>query len=62
MEEAVVFIVRLWGAIEPKSNFRAAVLRAGTDESTWFTQVDALASYFENQVRAHEDAPDRIER
>jgi len=51
MEEALVFIVRLWGAVEPQASFRAAVLRAGTDESTWFTQSEALASYFEQQIQ-----------
>lgn len=52
MEQAMVFIVRLWGAVEARAPFRAAVLRAGTDESAWFTQPDALATYFEQQVGA----------
>jgi len=60
MQEAIVFIVRLW-AFEPQPAFRAAVLRAGSDESTWFTQADALTSYFEQQLRAPEGAANRIE-
>jgi hypothetical protein len=62
MEETLVFIVRLWHALEPQTAFRAAVLRAGTDESMWFTQSETLASYFEKQVRAPAGTHDRIER
>ena len=50
MEHALVFIVRLWGAVGPQAGFRAAVLRAGTSESAWFTQADALTRYFERQA------------
>lgn len=63
MEETLVFIVRLWHALEPqKTAFRAAVLRAGTDESMWFTQSETLANYFEKQVRAPAGTHDHIER
>ena len=54
MQEALVFIVRLW-AVEPQADFRAAVLRAGSDESAWFTQAVALANYFRLQTRASTD-------
>jgi hypothetical protein len=62
MQEALVFIVRLWGAVEPQASFRATVLHAGSDESTWFTQSEALARYFEKQVRALASTRDRAER
>lgn len=61
MQEALVFIVRLW-AIEPQATFRAAVLRAGSDESAWFTQPAALANFFEQQVRAPDGARRRNDR
>ncbi|MDP1650907.1 MAG: hypothetical protein Q8M01_22320 [Rubrivivax sp.] len=59
MEEALVFIVRLWGAGDPQASFRAAVLRAGTNESAWFTQADAMTRYFERQsgVPPSDDEP-----
>jgi hypothetical protein len=62
MEQTFVFIVRLWHALEPQTAFRAAVMRAGTDESMWFTQSETLANYFEKQVRAPGDTHGRIER
>jgi hypothetical protein len=54
MQDGLVFIVRLWVGVEPQSDFRASVLRVGTDEALWFTQAAALASYLTNQVR-HSD-------
>jgi hypothetical protein len=62
MEETLVLIVRMWTAVEPQASFRATVLRAGTDESTWFTQSEVLASYFEKQVRAPASTRDGAER
>ena len=50
MEEVEVFIVRLWRAPGPRESFRAAVTRAGTDESAWFTDAGAVARYFEVQA------------
>lgn len=49
MREADVFIVHLWIADGAQRAFRAAVQRAGTDESTWFTEAQALTRYFEQQ-------------
>jgi hypothetical protein len=61
MAEALVFIVRLW-AIEPQAAFRAAVLRAGSDESAWFTRADALANFLEQQARAADGSGRRDDR
>lgn len=49
MQETTVFIVHLWVGQAP-AEFRAAVLRAGSDESAWFTRADALSLYFEQQA------------
>lgn len=62
MEEALVLIVRLWGPAKSQAPFRAAVLRAGTDQSTWFTHSAALATYFESQVRTPESRHERAKR
>ncbi len=61
MQEAVVFIVRLWRAVATQHSFRAAVLRAGTDESAWFTDARALAHYLEHGTDLESPAPDGAE-
>lgn len=52
MPEADVFIVRVWTDAGPRPEFRAAVNHAGTDESAWFTDADALADYFARRCEA----------
>jgi hypothetical protein len=52
MQRADVFIVHLWTAGESQGAFRAAVQRAGTDESAWFTEAATLVRYFEEQANA----------
>lgn len=52
MQRANVFIVHLWVDDGPQSAFRAAVQRAGTDESAWFTEAATLVRYFEAQANA----------
>lgn len=49
MEQALVFIVRLWGTGD-RAGFRAAVLRAGSNETAWFTQAEAMTRYLEGQA------------
>jgi len=51
VQEASVFIVHLWPANGPDEPFRATVQRAGTDESAWFTQADALVRFLMQQAR-----------
>jgi hypothetical protein len=62
-EEAYLFIVRLWSAERSRTDFRAAVQRAGTDESEWFTQADAPVRHFEWWAgvppRSRQAPPDR---
>jgi len=53
-DEVRLYIVRLWSAFGPDGEFRAAVLRAGSDESAWFTRADALADFFARQARPTE--------
>lgn len=52
MQRANVFIVHLWVDGGRRSAFRAAVQRAGTDESAWFTEAGTLVRYFEAQANA----------
>lgn len=47
MQHRDVFIVHIWTDDAASCAFRAAVQRAGTDESAWFTNSVALASYLE---------------
>ncbi|MCC7040322.1 MAG: hypothetical protein IT516_08430 [Burkholderiales bacterium] len=47
MQHREVFIVRVWTGDAASRGFRAAVQRAGTDESAWFTDSAALARYLE---------------
>jgi hypothetical protein len=58
MQEAYLFIVRLWPAEGPRADFRATLQRAGTDESAWFTQADALVRCFERFAGSPRDADD----
>ena len=66
MKEASVYIVHLWGTVGPPTAFRAAVQRAGTDESAWFTEAGELVRYFEQQavapVGADDCADKKVER
>lgn len=52
VDDVRLYIVRLWSAFEPGGEFRAAVLRAGGDESAWFTRADSLADFFARQARS----------
>lgn len=61
MPAAEVFIVHLWRAGGARRDFRAAVQRAGSDESAWFTRAQAMVRFLEQQAGAPADAHDRSE-
>jgi hypothetical protein len=52
MHAAEVFIVHLWPADGVRRDFRATVQRAGSDESQWFTQPEAMVRFLEQQASA----------
>ena len=56
MQEVNVYIVHLWTARSPQV-FRAAVVRAGSDDSAWFTAAEDLGRYFATQARPSAAAP-----
>jgi hypothetical protein len=62
VEEVRLYIVRLWSASDSSGDVRAAVLRAGSDESAWFTRAEALAEFFARQVRPTVDGTGERER
>lgn len=59
MHAAEVFIVHLWRPVGARRGFRATVQRAGSDESQWFTQPQAMVRFLEQQASAAADADDQ---
>jgi hypothetical protein len=54
MNEAKVYIVRIWSSAAKPAGFRAAVRAVDRDEARLFSEASLLGGYFEAELAAEE--------